>query len=27
MHPNKKGTLIISETVKKSIIQYKWKNF
>tara|TARA_Y100000031_G_C8206793_1_gene379017 strand:- start:912 stop:1541 length:630 start_codon:yes stop_codon:yes gene_type:complete len=23
MHPNKKGTLIISETVKKSIIQYK----
>ena len=22
MHPNKKGTLIISETVKKSIIQY-----
>ena len=27
MHPNQKGTLIISETVKKSIIQYKWKNF
>ena len=27
MHPNKKGTLIISETVKKSIIQYKWKSF
>tara|TARA_B100001179_G_scaffold169132_1_gene124873 strand:- start:5 stop:634 length:630 start_codon:yes stop_codon:yes gene_type:complete len=23
MHPNQKGTLIISETVKKSIIQYK----
>ena len=27
MHPNQKGTLIISETVKKSIIQYKWKSF
>ena len=27
MHPNQKGTLIIAETVKKNIIQYKWKNF
>ena len=27
IHPNEKGILIISETVKKSIIYYKWKKY